>query len=398
MKGQKLSLPVTKFSKVPPTEFSAYDDRYIPAEIVVMHSGINSNQSLFTNDSIASASWSLGDIPILGFIKNISDTEKDFDEHNVEVVITEDSVQVNTLGRIIGNIPKDNNYHYTYFPDKEEMYVVVQGYLWAEYMNDALEIFKANNKKGISMEIIVDDGFLDDDGIFCITKYRYLGICILGDDVQPAMAGAKITVDNTPLEYYSHKNADEEVIDLEKIKQDFQSEVIADEIKNEETKEEDVETEKIPTEQIQEEEMIDEPAENAEQSNNVETIPETELADETPFDAEAEIRTKLSDEERAELEELRLFKEEVQKEKREIELKELFTASESKGLDVSKIKENSDGKTVDEVKAEIAIMLLENTFSVKEQTLPEDDNKSVVKDVNKPVSSPYGKYSDRVLK
>ena len=92
MKGQKLFLPITKFSQIPPTQFSTYDDRFIPAEIVVMHSGINKNQSLFTEESIASSSWSLTDIPILGFIKSINDKEHDFDEHNIEVVMSNDDI------------------------------------------------------------------------------------------------------------------------------------------------------------------------------------------------------------------------------------------------------------------------------------------------------------------
>lgn len=397
MKGQKLFLPVTKFSKVPPTEFSAYDDRYIPAEIVVMHSGINSNQSLFTDESIASASWSLTDIPILGFIKSINDTEHDFDEHNVEVVLTDDDIKVKALGRIIGNIPQNNNYHYTYFPEKNEMYVVVEGYLWAEYMNEALEIFKANNKKGVSMEIIVDDGFLDDDGIFCITNYRYLGICILGDDVKPAMTGAKITVDNTPLEYYSHKSTEEEVMNLDKIKEEVKDEVIVDEYIDEEVKDEKDEVEDTPIAEPAEETEVEESKTEEPEIDEPEANEEPEK-EETPFEEVSEVRTVLTDEERAELEELRLFKSTVEKEQRELEIKELFATSDAKGLDISKIKENSDGKTVEEIKSEIALMLLENTFSVKEQTLPDDDSKAVVKDVSKIESSPYGKYSDRVLK
>ena len=44
------------------------------------------------------------------------------------------------------------------------------------------------------MEIAVDDYDINEDGSINITKYRYLGITILGDDVQPAMIGAELNV------------------------------------------------------------------------------------------------------------------------------------------------------------------------------------------------------------
>lgn len=391
MKGQKLFLPITKFSQIPPTQFSTYDDRFIPAEIVVMHSGINKNQSLFTEESIASSSWSLTDIPILGFIKSINDKEHDFDEHNIEVVMSNDDIKVRTLGRIIGNIPKDNNYHYTYYPNKDEVYVVVEGYLWKEYMNEALEIFENQKEKSVSMEILIDDGFMNDDGIFCITKYRYIGICILGNDVDPAMEGAKITVDNAPLELYSHKNTKEEVMDLDNIittEVDEVVESVEETQSGEEVQAEPVE--EIEVEEDSPEETVEEIAEPAEEE--VEPVEE-----ETPFNEAIEIPS-LTAEEKAELEELRLFKQQLEKEQRENEIKELFASCEARGLEVSDIKENTGEKTIDEIKNEIGVRLLESTLSFKEQVLPESDSKAIVQDVATSKDEPYGIYTKRLKK
>ena len=298
MKGQKLFLPVTSFSKVPPSEFATYDDRYIPAEIVVMHSGDNLNQSHFSEESIAQASWSLSNIPILGFIRKTDEGEYDFDGHNVKVVLENDQHKMKQMGRIIGNIPKNNNYHYTYYPNKDEIYVAVEGFLWADYMNEALEIFQSNREKSVSMEIIIDDGLLDDRGIFNITKYRYTGICILGEGVEPAMSGAKITIGNTPLESYSKNYNEKEVLnlDLENIKIEETEEIIEPVV---EIEEDEIEPEKV--EPVAEEE-IEKSAEETPFEDEPDTKPTETVRVEIPT---------LTDEEKEELKALREFKAEI---------------------------------------------------------------------------------------
>lgn len=383
MKGQKLFLPVTSFSKVPPSEFSTYDDRYIPAEIVVMHSGDNLNQSHFSEESIAQASWSLSDIPILGFIRRTDEGEYDFDGHNIEVVLENDQHKIKQMGRIIGNIPKNNNYHYTYYPNKDEIYVAVEGFLWADYMNEALEIFQNNREKSVSMEIIIDDGLLDDRGIFNITKYRYTGICILGEGVEPAMSGAKITVGNTPLESYS-KNYEEKGVlnlDLENIKIEETEEIIEPvvEIEEDEIKPEEVESTEVPEEQAEETPFEDEP--------------ETEAS----VSVKVEIPT-LTDEEREELKALREFKAEILEKERNEKVEALFSKCEENNIDISEIRASADGKSYEVLEQEVALYMFKNNFSVKKQSLPDDDSKKIVKDVSNSTVGTYGKYSDRLKK
>ena len=388
-------MPVTKFSKVPPSEFATYDDRYIPAEIVVMHSGDNLNGSNFSESAIAENAWSLVDIPILGFVKKVNDEKNDFDGHNVEVVMTDDDYKIRHLGRIIGNIPKENNYHYTYYPEKEELYVTVEGYLWVEYMNEALEIFKNNRQKSVSMEIVIDDGFFDERDIFCITKYRYLGICILGDDVNPAMEGAKITVGDVPIEIFSQRDKEKEVIDLDK---ERDAVVVEDEFIETPTEEAEIDKEGFVETETDTKEVVEEvPADEPEMVE--------EPAEETPFEepedvAEASMNPAptLTDEERAELEDLRIFKANVLEEQRVAEVEALFAKCEQKGIDVTDVRESADGKTVAELEQEIALIVLNNTFSAVVQTLPETDSKQILKDVSKSENSPYGKFTERLKK
>lgn len=173
------------------------DDRFVKCKLYVMHDKLNLNNSFFDMTAIEDAKESLKNIPILGFIKKKDgDANIDFAGHEFEFVITENDIEVRYLGRPIGVVPETNSYHYETIDDK--VYVVVEGYLWKDYMNEALQIFEENNIKSVSMEIAVDDGeWVDNEegGYYNIKKYRYTGICVLGDDVPPAMVNAHIEVD-----------------------------------------------------------------------------------------------------------------------------------------------------------------------------------------------------------
>jgi len=174
------------------TNFS-FDNSLIPVDIKVMHNGLNFNNSTFEDDSIENAKESLKNKPILGYIKKIDGSDaKDFAGHEVEITFGEEGLKVTYLERPLGLVPESNNYSISEEDDKK--YVVCRGYLWREYLNSGYEILKDNPNKSVSMEIAVDDYEANEDGTINITKYRYLGITILGDDIQPAMKGAKLSV------------------------------------------------------------------------------------------------------------------------------------------------------------------------------------------------------------
>ena len=70
---------------------------------------------------------------------------------------------------------------------------MTDGYLWTRFI-DAIELFNdANGSKGQSMEVGDAEGYTDDRGRMVFTNARFTGLCILGDDVPPAMAGSTIS-------------------------------------------------------------------------------------------------------------------------------------------------------------------------------------------------------------
>jgi hypothetical protein len=186
-KIKNLSVPV-KYQVQP---FS--DDRFKKVRILVMHEGLNLNGSVFNMDGIEDAKESIKNIPILAFVKQQDGTNGgDFAGHESELIITnEGEIKNRYLGRPIGIVPADAcDYHYEIHDDKT--YVAVTGYIWTDYANEGLDILERDGEKSQSMEIRIDNGSWDDNyECFNISKYRYTGLTLLGDDVRPAMVGAK---------------------------------------------------------------------------------------------------------------------------------------------------------------------------------------------------------------
>lgn len=248
------------------------DDRLIEVDILVMHDGINRNYSSFTKEVMEEAKETLKNVPILAYIKKDQYNDVDFNGHDMEVVLKENKdgemeFKIHYLEKPIGVIPEANDYHYEERDGKT--YVACKGYLWREYLGEGLEILQDNPEKSVSMEILVDSGFYNDqDDVFEISKFRYLGVTVLGDNVSPAMAGAKLNVvkqfsakeDVDFLKKVSELNKDlfaikpvsfegggnlDKTENTEVITEEFEEEIIETEIEAEEEFIEEVETEVV---------------------------------------------------------------------------------------------------------------------------------------------------------
>lgn len=169
------------------------DERFTKVRVKVMHSGLNLNNSNFSDEAIGKAAPSLRNIPLLAFVKKTDGSdEADFAGHEFEFKITEDGIKYVYLGRPIGMIPETNNYSYE--EDEEGVkFVSADAYVWNQYANEAMDIIQRDGGKSVSMEVSVDNYEVEDKaGVMDITDYKYTGITILGDDVQPAMRNARL--------------------------------------------------------------------------------------------------------------------------------------------------------------------------------------------------------------
>lgn len=272
-----------KFSKIP-CSAKAYslegDSNLMKVKITVMHDGINYNGSKFTLQDMKRAEESVKNIPILGYVLRDTDGNlDDFDGHNMETRIKDSDkgfeIETYYLEKPIGVVPESCN------PRYEEIdglnHLIVDGYIWKSYSNGSYKLIENSSFKGVSMEIEVLDGNWNElENVYDITDYRYTGITVLGDMVEPAMGDTCKIQKYSACADYKDALADiyREIYSLERKEdnmEEIKDEVIVEKQQEPET-EEVVESEEV----TQTEEIVEE----------VETPEETEVVEEVKEESE----------------------------------------------------------------------------------------------------------------
>ena len=177
------------------------DSRFLGCILKVCHDGDNVNDTNFTKeDMLRCAEQSIRECPILGSVVVDEDTgEKRLNGHDMETVLVETEegyqLKVNHIERIYGFIPHDAKVWMEYDVEKEKTYILTNGVLWANYLDDVEDILdKKDGETDISMEITVDNSTMGMNGIEQIKDFRFLGITMLHD--RPAMEGANLKLAN----------------------------------------------------------------------------------------------------------------------------------------------------------------------------------------------------------
>ena len=217
------------------------DSRFRKVKIWVAHTGENLNNSYFDKEVLEEMSKTLSGVPIVGFLEKVEGTEDetDFSDHRTEITIKEDGIKVRYAGHAYGFIPEDNNSKMEFRDGKE--WLTAEGYVWTKF-RDAMEIFEdSNGVKSQSMEIQDVEGSVDDLGRIDIKSAVFSALCILGNNVTPAMTGSTIEFFNKKEQYQLELTEMIKAFELEK------GELI---VKEEEVKEFSEETE--ATEDVEE--------------------------------------------------------------------------------------------------------------------------------------------------
>lgn len=179
-------------------QFEEADDRFQKVKIWICHTGENLNYTYFTKEVLEQMSASLSYIPIVGFIQE-TEENKDFKGHEFKIEVDKDGAKMVYKGNAYGFLPENPNAQFEVRDGKE--WLTAEGYLWTKFTN-ALDLFKdSGNSKSQSMEIQDVEGYKDKFGRTIFTAGKFNSLCILGDDVPPAMAGSTI-------EFYSAVKAD----------------------------------------------------------------------------------------------------------------------------------------------------------------------------------------------
>lgn len=194
----KLKLPIQKFEVNLDDKFQ--DDRFEKVKIWIAHTGLNLNQTSFSSKAFEKMSKTLPYTPIVGYIKQVDDNV-DFDGHNQRIIIEDDNLKIEYLPQPYGFIPENANAKIEYRDGKE--WLTAEGYMWNKFPEGVEIIKNSMGSKSQSMEIDNISGTVSDEGVLNIDDARFSALCILGDDVSPAMAGSTI-------EMFSLKDADED--------------------------------------------------------------------------------------------------------------------------------------------------------------------------------------------
>lgn len=183
------SIPI-QFEKI-----DEIDKRFTRVKIYVAHTGLNLNNSFFDKTVLEKMIPSLANIPILGYIREDENNNIDFSGHEERIVIDKDGVQIVYIGRAFGIIPETN---FARFENKvcedgiDREFLVCEGLLWNKFSN-CINIFERDSKKSESMELDPNSisGYWR-NGYYYYTDAKFEGVCVLGDNVIPAMVGASV--------------------------------------------------------------------------------------------------------------------------------------------------------------------------------------------------------------
>lgn len=94
---------------------------------------------------------------------------------------------------------------------------------------------------------------------------------------------------------------------------------------------------------------------------------------------------------------------EQEKEVRQAQIDELFNHYSKFNVDLSKLKDDVGEKSIDDIKAEIALALvdsLDSKFSSKKDqpNIADNDNFNIVEDIEQREDNPYGKFGLKLTK
>lgn len=196
-------------------EVSNNDTRFVSCTIDVLHTGTNFNGSVFAKEVVEENIDTIKNTPILGYIREMPDGEYDFKGHEYIITKDENGIRRKNIGSAWGVIPESCNPRW--FPKTldtgEEVEVLqVDALLWSK-LEDSTDIMLRDIEKGQSMELEPKsiEGYEDPEtGLFHFTKFSFDGCTILGNDINPAMQDANITVNFTMGDFV--KNIQSELI------------------------------------------------------------------------------------------------------------------------------------------------------------------------------------------
>jgi len=160
------------------------NDPYIMIlEAFIVSDGLNKQKTIFTVESMERAMPTLANKPLICIFDKYKEDFKAHANSDYETRYTQ---------KCVGNIPESNDAQIVQYEGKN--FVKCKVLIWKEYAPQVAERFAKNDKASISMEIYINKYHMNNDGYPVIDDYRYLGISLLGEGINPAITHANVKV------------------------------------------------------------------------------------------------------------------------------------------------------------------------------------------------------------
>ena len=174
-----------------------------PCVLKACHTELNLNKSFISDEVMQNGLASFSNRPILAYIHQLEDGTYHFWDHRMEIVEDDEGARVEYLERPIGVVPESCNAHLEYDEEKGKNYVVVNGYIYDDYGNQAVDIIKNNDGQvDVSVELAINSmSYNAKENYLNIEDFTFMGVTCLGKTpdgktVNPGMAGSNLKLDN----------------------------------------------------------------------------------------------------------------------------------------------------------------------------------------------------------
>ena len=174
-----------------------------PCTLMACHTELNRNQSFIAESVMNNALASFSNRPILGYIHQLEDGSWNFWDHRMSIEEDGDETRIEYLETPIGVIPESCNAHLEYDEEHDKNYVVVNGFLYDDYGNRAVEIIQENGGNvDVSVELAINSmSYNAKENYLNIEDFTFMGVTCLGKTpdgavVHPGMEGANLKLDN----------------------------------------------------------------------------------------------------------------------------------------------------------------------------------------------------------
>lgn len=135
--------------------------------------------------------------PIVGYYNQET---KDFEEHNRELVINEETFALVDMTKAYGFVPTNARVWFQKFLDDDQIereYLVTEGYLWTDIYPESKRIIDKGNNHSMelnrdSMKGYWSGNFDSDERFFIINEAIIEKLCILGENYEPCFEGSQI--------------------------------------------------------------------------------------------------------------------------------------------------------------------------------------------------------------